>query len=93
MVLVSNLENKIRNVEGFSVKVYWPDGTDVRGDYRGAKSYKWHIRSDDNWTIAQWVHSRFKEANPQFKVEVLDGNGNIIRPWNIKLKTVRDTYI
>ena len=92
MVEVRTLENRIREVEGFEVRVKWPDGTDVRSDYSGAHSYRRKRASKNNWTIYKWIENSFKKSNPHFNVEVLLRNGDVAKPLNIKLSTVRDTY-
>ncbi len=90
-VLVRSLERAIRRVEGFDVDVYWPDWTNVRGDYRDAMRYERVKASPNNWTVDDWIRKRFKKFNPQFEVRVKDGNGDIVRN-NTRLRTVRDTY-
>lgn len=91
MIRVDTLERKIRQVEGFNVRVLWPDGTDVRSDYVGAKSYRCIRAARDSWTVARWIRERFKHSNPQFDVEVVDGNGNPVS-GRTSLRTVRKWY-
>jgi hypothetical protein len=88
MIRIDTLERRIRQLEGFSVRVLWPDGTDVRSDYVGAKSYRCIRAARDNWTVARWVRERFNRLNPQFDVEVLDSNGNPVH-GRTSLRTVR----
>lgn len=92
MVEVRYLEKQIKDVEGFDVDVCWPDGTNVRGDYGGAHTYGYKRMAPEYYTISRWISERFDWRNPHFIVKVKDGNGNIIKYNNKKLKTVRDTY-
>jgi len=92
MVTVRTLERRIREVEGFEVRIVWPDGANVRSDYSSAHSYRRRRASNNNWTIHKWIKNSFKKSNPHFEVEVLSGNENVVKPHNIKLKTVRETY-
>ena len=91
MIRVDTLERKIRQVEGFNVRVLWPDGNDVRSDYVGGKSYRCIRAARDSWTVARWKRDRFKRSNPQFDVEVIDGNGNPVQ-GRTSLRTVREWY-
>ena len=88
MIRVDTLERKIRYIEGFNVRLLWPDGTDVRSDYVGAKYYRFIRGARDNWTVSRWIKERFKHSNPQFDVEVLDGIGNPVN-GRTSLRTVR----
>jgi hypothetical protein len=88
---VNNLERRIRGVEGFDVEIIWPDETNVRGDYEGAKSYRWERAARESWTVAEWIRERFHHANPQFDVRVHDADGNPVSGRNT-LRTVRDGY-
>lgn len=91
MIRVDTLERRIRQIEGFNVRVLWPDGADVRSDYVGAKSYRGIRSARDSWTVARWIRERFKHSNPQFDVEVLDGNENPVH-GRTSLRTVRNLY-
>jgi hypothetical protein len=53
MIRVDTLERKIKQIEGFTVRVLWPDGSDVRSDYVGGKSYRCIRAARDNWTVAR----------------------------------------
>ena len=87
---VKNLERDIKKIEGFNVKVL-EDGVDKRGDSEEARSYSFMRASQDTRTVAQWIDERFKETNPHFDVEVLDGDGNPVHP-RTTLGNVRGTY-
>ena len=91
MIRVDTLERRIRQLEGLNVRVLWPDGTDVRSDYVGAKSYRFIRAARDGWTVARWIRERFKHSNPQFDVEVIVGNGNPVH-GRTSLRTVRNWY-
>ncbi len=87
---VDNLEKKIFNVEGFDVRVL-ENGIDKKGNSEEARSYTFMRASQDSRTVAQWIDERFKETNPHFEVEVLDGDGNIVH-GRTTLGNVRETY-
>jgi len=91
MIRVDTLERKIKQIEGFNVRLLWPDGSDVRSDYVGAKSYRCIRGARDNWTVSRWIKDRFKHSNPQFDVEVLYSIGNSVN-GRTSLKTVRKRY-
>ena len=78
MIRVDTLGRRIRQVEGFNVRVLWPDGNDVRSDYVGSKSYRCKRAARDNLTVAIWIRERFKHSNPQFDIEVIDSNRNSV---------------
>ena len=91
MIRVDTLERRIKQIEGFNVRVLWPDKTDVRSDYVGAKAYRCIRAARDSWTVASWIRERFKRSNPQFDVEVIDGNGNPVH-GRTSLRNVRKWY-
>lgn len=91
MVRVDYLEDQIREVEGFDVEIQWEDGTNIRSDYEGAKSYKFQRAARDSWTVAEWKRERFHHRNPHFKVEVFDCNGDPVS-GKYTLGTVREGY-
>lgn len=91
MIRVDSLERKIRQIEGFNIRILWPDGTNVRSDYIGAKSYRCIRGARDSWTVSRWIKERFKHSNPQFNVEVLDSIGNSVN-GRTTLRTIRKWY-
>lgn len=91
MVRVDYLEGRIRNIEGFDVQIQWPDGNNLRGDYEGAKTYRYERAARDSWTVAEWIRERFHHMNPQFNVIVLDSNGSPVT-GRYTLGTVREGY-
>jgi len=91
MVRVDYLEGQIREVEGFDVAIQWPDGSNVRGDFERARSYRYERAARDSWTVAEWIRERFHHRNPQFDVSVLDNSGNPVSGRHT-LGTVRETY-
>ena len=66
MMRVDTLERKIKQIEGFNVRLLWPDGNDVRSDYVGAESYRCIRAARDNWTVSRWIKDRFKHSLPSF---------------------------
>ena len=91
MVRVDYLEKKIRDVEGFDIEIKWEDGNNVRGDFEGAKSYRYENAARNSWTIAEWTRERFHRYNPHFRVTVLDSDGNPVS-GRYTLGSVREGY-
>ena len=91
MAQVNSVENQIERVEGFAVRILWPDGRDVRSDKEGVPGYPFERAAKDALTVFEWKQLRFQSTYPGYKVEVLDGHGNPVG-GNTKLATVRATY-
>lgn len=89
---IGTLEMKIARVEGFQVRVAYPDGRNVRSDREGMPPWTWEKAARDNWTVARWKQERFRSVYPGFEVDVLDGDGTIVEYGNTLLETVRDSY-
>ena len=91
MVRVDYLERQIREVEGFDVAIIWPDGENIRGDYEGARTYRYTRAARDSWTVAEWKRERFHHLNPHFDVDILDNDGDPVS-GRYTLGTVREDY-
>jgi hypothetical protein len=92
MAKVKTIETRIRNIEGFAVRILHPDGSDVRGDMEGLPSYTQYEKAAKNeMTVAEWKEIRFKPTYAGFDVNVLDGSGTIVHGAT-KLRNVRDSY-
>ncbi|MEP6635842.1 MAG: hypothetical protein ABJB97_03890 [Acidobacteriota bacterium] len=92
MSTVANVERKIRRVEGFAVRILHLRGADVRGDRTGLPQYSYHRAADNDFTVEQWKATRFRPSYPGFEVDVVDRGRNSLQ-GNMKLGTVRDTYL
>jgi hypothetical protein len=89
---VKNVEKAIWDIEGFDVCVKHPDGKDVRGDRSDFPTYRFQRAAPDRMTVNGWKRSRFRQVYPGYDVDVLLGGGTVAM-GNVKLRTVRDSYI
>lgn len=91
MAQVKSIENKIRRIEGFEVRLRW-NNRDVRADCGGLPPYPPYERmANDDTTVSAWKRARFAPYYPGYHVDVLDGEGDPC-PGNMKLATVRAGY-
>jgi hypothetical protein len=79
-------------MEGFAVRILWPDGRDVRGDKAGMPMYPYDRAAKNSTNVHAWREHRFLQAFPGFVVEVLDADGAAVH-GNTRLSSVRDTYL
>jgi hypothetical protein len=91
MPSVKTVERKIGNLEGFDVRFYHPDGTDVRSDKSNIPSYSFEKAAKGTINVSAWRKQRFKQSYPGFECEVLDAQGNKCNGRTL-LSTVRETY-
>lgn len=75
MTKIKFVENKIRKVEGFGVKIRHLDGRDVRADMEVSMSYDFERSAKSEMTVAEWIESRFKSRHAGFNIEVVYANG------------------
>jgi hypothetical protein len=92
MSRIKNVEKRIWDVEGFAVRILWPDGRDVRGDKEGMPMYPYDRAAKNSTNVATWREQRFHRAFPGFDVEVLDADGLPVH-GNTLLSSVRDSYL
>ncbi len=92
MAKIRNIENRIRNIEGFKVRILTSYGRDIRGDLSGIPDfYHYEKASRNDMTVETWKATRFRPLYPGFDVDVLNRRGESMQ-GNTKLKTVRNTY-
>lgn len=84
------IERTIWNIEGFQVKIM-QNGIDVRGDKGIPAQYIAERMSKNSFTVGEWK-AKFQRQFPGYDVVVLNGDGSVAR-GNVKLSTVRDTYL
>jgi hypothetical protein len=89
---IGTLEMKIARVEGFQVRVFHPDGRNVRSDREGMPSWPFEKAARDNWSVARWKQDRFRSFYPGFDVEILNGDGEVVQFGQTLLETVRESY-
>ncbi|HTW65856.1 MAG TPA: hypothetical protein VME17_14620 [Bryobacteraceae bacterium] len=91
MASVKTVERQIGNLEGFDVRFYHPDGSDVRSDKGNIPSYSFARAAKGSMNVSSWRDQRFKQSYPGFDCEILDADGNTCHGAML-LSTVRDTY-
>lgn len=87
------VEKKIREIEGFDVRVKDREGKDIRGDKKDIPQYTFQNAAKKDMTVSEWKNSRFASKYPGFMADVLDGAGNPIASGQMKLETVRNSYL
>ena len=92
MARVMSVEKRIWDVEGFAVRILHLDGKDVRGDRSGMPQYPFQVPAKNDTSVEKWKESRFRQAYPGFRVEILDCDGTSAH-GNTRLGTVRDSYL
>lgn len=92
MATVRAVENRIRKVEGFEVRILHPDQRDVRGDRMGMPQYHYARAMKNSANVRAWKDGRFNLQFPGFLVEVLWSDGRHAH-GNVLLGTVRDSYL
>ena len=92
MARIKNVEKRIWDVEGFAVRILWPDRRDVRGDKTGMPTYPYDRAAKNSMNVTAWREHRFHHAFPGFEVEVLDADGAPVH-GNTLLSSVRDSYL
>ena len=92
MPTIGSIERRIQRVEGFKVRLLYPDGRDIRSDQQGFDhTYNYERAAGDDTTVSHWRENRFQNVYPGFRVEVLFSDGQIAN-GNTKLGNVRATY-
>ena len=82
---------KIIRLDGFRVRILYLTRVDVRAIARAYLNTVTIARRND-FTVEQWKTTRFRTSFPGFEVDVMDRRGNSVQ-GNMKLGTVRDTYL
>lgn len=88
---VRDLEEQMRRLEGFDVRLLNEDGRDMRGDATGLSPYAYERYGGDNTRVSDWVGSRIR-SKYGYDAEVLDGNTGKPVHGNTLLGSVRETY-
>jgi hypothetical protein len=91
MPTVKNVEKKIRDIEGFKVKIK-KDGKNVRDDKKLTNQYYFENKLKGHQTVADWKEKRFNKVYEGYDVDVILANGDVAK-GNMTLTTVRDSYI
>ncbi len=90
-IRVDSLESKIRRIEGFDVHILHPDGRNARGDMKTSSNYGYRRAAPNNFTVANWIETRFDPNYAGYKVQVLNASGTEVHGPTL-LSSVRDTY-
>ena len=87
MPMLSNVERKIMEVEGFKV-AFIQNGVNVRGDKSDIPQYNYMNKAPDSWTVNEWILNRFNKQYSGYKVRIFTKNGTPAA-GNMKLLNVR----
>lgn len=90
MPLVKNIEKKIYDVEGFEVTIRH-DGKDVRGDATLPTQFAGQRMTKNSASVSDF-RNKFQRQYAGYNVDILKGDGSKA-PGQMKLSTVRDTYL
>lgn len=87
----------VEQVEGFQVRLTYPDGRQVRGDLtKDIEPYRYKNAFRGGKTLDAWKSARFFSSYPIFddssyRVQILDADGHPCA-GQTKMRTVRETY-
>lgn len=90
--LYKNVAQRIFDVEGFEIRIKDAKGDELKPTDTLPVMYPLSKGSYNNWRVAEWETNKFARYYPDYQVEVLDSQGNVVRR-NTTLGTVRDTYL
>jgi len=90
--LYKNVAQRIFDVEGFEIRIKDAKGDELKPADTLLAMYPLSKGSYNNWRVAEWETNKFARYYPNYQVEVLDSQGNVVRR-NTTLGTVRDTYL
>ncbi len=82
------VQQSIRKLEGFRIRLLSKDGIVVPPDRAGFPRYACERAAARSITVKEWIRRRLGDAYADFRVEVTDGEGNAVAPRTL-LKTVR----
>jgi len=88
---IGNVEQKVREIEGFRVTIRSENGRDIRDDRSVVSTYNFERKAREEWTVDEWKEKRFKKEYAGFNVDVLYASGEEA-VGHTKLRTVRKTY-
>ncbi len=93
MATIKQVEARIAQVEGFSVRIrHGRDGRDVRSDKGDVKQYGFTRALKHSKSVKDWRDGRFVRSYPGFVVEVLHADGKVAHGRSL-LSKVRDGYL
>ena len=88
MALVKNVEKRIKEVEGFDVRIRHSNGRDMRGDKTNLPMWPYDTKARRKFTVQDWKNIRFRRTYPTLRVKVLDPNGKSVNGktllWNLR---------
>jgi type I restriction enzyme M protein len=84
---IKNLGLTISEVEGFHVRFIG----DADVERKRVGEYPYVNAANKGWTVARWRATRFEPNYPEYRVEVLDGDGQPVHGKTL-LSTVRESY-
>jgi len=72
----NSISDDIYNVEGFPVIFLDANGADASA--KRVVDYPYQRAARGTWSVTQWKQDRFASAYPEFNVEVIDPDGNVV---------------
>jgi type I restriction enzyme M protein len=86
----NSISDDIYNVEGFPVIFLDADGADASS--KRVIDYPYQRAARGTWSVTQWKQDRFAVAYPEFNVEVIDPDGNVVHGRTL-LDNIRQSWI
>ena len=86
----NSISDDIYNVEGFPVIFLDADGADASS--KRVVDYPYQRAARGTWSVKQWKQDRFAAAYPEFNVEVIDPDGNVVHGRTL-LDNIRQSWI
>ncbi len=86
----NSISDDIYNVEGFPVIFLDADGADASS--KRVVDYPYQRAARGTWSVTQWKQDRFAAAYPEFNVEVIDPDGNVVHGRTL-LDNIRQRFI
>jgi type I restriction enzyme M protein len=86
----NSISDDIYNLEGFPVIFLDADGADASS--KRVVEYPYQRAARGTWSVKQWKQDRFAAAYPEFNVEVIDPDGNVVHGRTL-LDNIRQSWI
>jgi len=86
----NSISDDIYNLEGFPVIFLDANGDDASS--KRVVEYPYQRAARGTWSVKQWKQDRFAAAYPEFNVEVIDPDGNVVHGRTL-LDNVRQSWI
>jgi hypothetical protein len=85
MITVESFEKQVEDIEGITIVIRAPSGTQV-------ESYDYDRKAADSSSIGDWLKNRITPKIGELEVKILEGDLESPRRNSKKLETVRQSY-